>query len=347
MMVLAARGEELIVERVFGPEAPGAYKHPAAITELANGDLYLAYYGGSGEYADDTAVYGSRRAAGSTSWTDPVAIADTPFRSEGNPVVWQAPEGPVWLYYVIRYGETWSTSRIQAKVSTDGARTWTDPIVVAFREGMMVRNKPIVLRDGAHLIPVYHETGHDTERVGADSTSRFLRFDPAARTWEELGAIRSPNGNIQPAVVELADGRLVAYCRRGGGYGPREEGWIIRAESTDGGRSWTDGRDSAFPNPNAAVEFLRLRSGRLLLIFNDSMNRRTPLAAALSEDEDRSYPYRRNVMEGRGTFAYPYAVQTRDERIHLIFTSNERTVINLAAFDEAWVMGGGPATSGR
>ena len=45
--------------RVFGPEHPGRYKHPASITELANGDLYIAYYGGSGEYGDDTAVYGA------------------------------------------------------------------------------------------------------------------------------------------------------------------------------------------------------------------------------------------------------------------------------------------------
>ncbi len=42
--------------RVFGPEHPGQYKHPASITQLANGDLYIAYYGGSGEYGDDTAV---------------------------------------------------------------------------------------------------------------------------------------------------------------------------------------------------------------------------------------------------------------------------------------------------
>ncbi|MBN1510229.1 MAG: exo-alpha-sialidase, partial [Sedimentisphaerales bacterium] len=106
------------VERVFGPEHPGGrYKHPASITQLTNGDLYVAYYTGSGEYATDTAVYGARLPRAQTRWTTPVPIADTPFRSEGNPVVWQAPDGPVWLFYVVRYGPTWSTSRIQAKIS--------------------------------------------------------------------------------------------------------------------------------------------------------------------------------------------------------------------------------------
>ena len=52
---------ELRIERVFGPEVPtGPYKHPACMTELSNGDLYLVYYGGKGEYAVDTAVFGSR-----------------------------------------------------------------------------------------------------------------------------------------------------------------------------------------------------------------------------------------------------------------------------------------------
>ena len=55
------------VRRVFGPEHPGGrYKHPASITQLANGDLYLAYYTGSDEYAMDTAVYGARLPRGET-----------------------------------------------------------------------------------------------------------------------------------------------------------------------------------------------------------------------------------------------------------------------------------------
>jgi BNR repeat-like domain len=48
------------LRQIFGPGQPGKCKHPAAITELADGTLYLAPYGGSGEYATGTAVYGSR-----------------------------------------------------------------------------------------------------------------------------------------------------------------------------------------------------------------------------------------------------------------------------------------------
>lgn len=47
------------------------------------------------------------------------------------------------------------------------------------------------------------------------------------------------------------------------------------------------------------------------------------------------------MAEGAYDYAYPMAVQTRDGRIHLIFTSHERTVVNHAVFDEEWIKHGG------
>ena len=138
--------------------------------------------------------------------------------------------------------------------------------------------------------------------------------------------------------MQLNDHDLVAYCRRGGDYDPKTIGYIVRSESHDGGMTWSEGKDSAFPNPNAAIDFFKLKSGRLLLIFNDSMNRRTPLTAALSSDHDRTWPIRRNIREGDGDFGYPSAFQARDGRIHLVFTSERRSVVNHAVFDEDWIM---------
>ncbi|MBI1790621.1 MAG: exo-alpha-sialidase, partial [Acidobacteria bacterium] len=106
------------------------------------------------------------------------------------------------------------------------------------------------------------------------------------------------------------------------------------AESTDGGRTWSEGRDSSFPNPNAAVDFIKLRNGHLLLVYNDSMSQRTPLRVAISRDNDQTYPDRRDIAAGRDSYAYPVAIQTQDDKIHLIYTSQQRTVINHAVFSE-------------
>ncbi|MGH9660148.1 MAG: exo-alpha-sialidase, partial [Bryobacteraceae bacterium] len=245
---------------------------------------------------------------------------------------WEAPDGVVWLFYVIRFGDTWSTSRIALKLSRDGGETWSDSHLLAAEPGMMVRSRPIALSGGDYLLPVYHEAGDDRESVGAASTSLFLRYETRTKRWSESGRIRSRLGNIQPAVVEISPDRLVAYCRRGGDYKGRPDGWLVRAESSDGGRTWSEGRDSPFPNPNAAVDFLKLRDGRLVLVYNDSLSARTPLRVAISSDGDKTYPVRFNLAEGRNSFAYPMAIETADGKVHVIYTSDGRSVIHRAVF---------------
>ena len=336
--------DDIVFERVIGPEFPGKYKHPASIEELANGDLYIAYYGGDGEYADVTAVYGMRKKKGETKWSSPKIIADTPFYSDGNAVIWQAPDGVAWLFYVCRFGDTWSTSRIKAKLSHDNGNSWSDSFMVAMEEGMMVRSRPLLLADGDYLLPIYHETGHDTEIVGADSSSLFLRFNPKAKKWSQSNHIHSKKGNIQPSVVQLTDDHLVAYCRRGGGYGPGTEGFVIRSESHDGGRTWSEGEDTKFPNPNAAIDLLKLKNGHVVLVYNNSGTDRTPLTVAVSTDGGKSYPYRRDIAVGNHDYAYPYFIQSKDGRIHLVYTSEKRSVINHATFDESAILNEGAKT---
>ena len=258
--VSQAADDDVNIERVIGTEFPGKYKHPATIEELANGDLYIAYYGGDGEYAEQTACYGMRRKKGETKWSAPQIIADTPFHSDGNAVIWQAPDGLVWLFYVCRFGDTWSTSRIKGKISHDGANTWSDSFMVALEEGMMVRGRPIVLANGDYLLPIYHETGFDQEKVCADSTSLFLHFDPKTKKWSETSRIHSRMGNIQPAVAQIDDKRLIAYCRRGGSYERSRTATSCVANRTTAARPGAKGWIRNFPNPNAAVDFLRLKT---------------------------------------------------------------------------------------
>lgn len=337
--VPAMAAEDIIVEKVIGTEKPGAYKHPAAITELDNGDLFITFYGGGGEYEDESKVYGIRRAKGETAWSEPQLLADTPFQGEGNGIVWQAPDGLVWLFYVQRYGDTWSEARIKAKISEDGAKTWSDSMVLSFEMGTMVRGRPIVLNNGEYLLPVYLETGSDREIIGPDTTSYFLRHDPKTRTWTPTGRIKSKKGNLQPEAVQITDDHLVAYCRVGGGYEPATDRYLVRSESFDGGKTWKKGKDSQFPNPNSAVSFIKLQNGHLLLAYNDNMNERIPLTIAISEDNDKTWPHRRDIVAPGNTFAYPMAIQAKDGTIHVVYTTDSRATVMLTSFKEEAILG--------
>lgn len=332
--------EDLRIEHIVGPEAPtGDYKHPASVTELANGDLYVVFFSGKGEYFDNAAaVYSVRLKKGQKKWSKPEAIARNPFHSLGNAVVWQAPDGVVWLFYVSRYGELWDSSRITAKISRDGAKTWSESFMLTFEAGTMVRNLPIVLENGDYLLPVYHEIGNDPELTTPECTSFFMRYDPRSRVWTESNRVKSRLGNIQPAPAVISGDYLVAFCRRGGDYEGRPDGWMVRTESRDGGKTWSGGVDAPFPNPNAAVDFLRLQSGHHLLVYNDSFSERTPLTVALSVDGAKTFPHKWNLLaQPNGDYAYPTAIQTRDGQIQIIYTDERKKVMRAIFREDAVV----------
>lgn len=328
--------DDITFERVIGPEFPGKYKHPATVAEFQNGDLFIAYYSGTGEYEQDTRCYGMRLKKGETKWSEPVVIADTPNRSDGNVAVWQAPDGVVWMFYVVNYGPTWSHARTKYKVSRDNGYTWSDADVLTFEKGSMVRSRPILLNDGDYLLPVYHETGEDPERTDPDTCSYFLRYNVAKKTWTESNRIMSKTGNLQASPVQIDDKFLVAYLRCGGNYESDPTRFMYRSESRDGGLTWSDGELTQFKNPNSAGDFIRLKNGHLLLVWNDTnTGDRMPLTVAISTDNDKTYPYRRNVVnKPSDTAAYPSAIQTQDGKIHIVYTSGKRVNIDHIVFDE-------------
>ena len=123
--------------------------------------------------------------------------------------------------------------------------------------------------------------------------------------------------------------------RRGGGYGPSSSGHIQKSESHDGGYTWSEAVDTEFPNPNSAVDVVKLKNGHIVLVYNNHMYERSPLTVAVSMDGGKTFPYRRDIGGGDNSFAYPYIIQTRDEKIHVLYTTNGRSTIMKAVFDEA------------
>jgi hypothetical protein len=64
-----------------------------------------------------------------------------------------------------------------------------------------------------------------------------------------------------------------------------------------------------------------------------------PLTVSISTDNDRTYPYKRNIVDKpKDTAAYPFAIQTKNGKIHVLYTSESRTVINHAIFDEKVIL---------
>jgi hypothetical protein len=170
-------------------------------------------------------VFGSRLKKGSRQWTRPARLAHDPFRSLGNAVIWQAPGGLVWLFYVVRYGgNVVEFPRSGQSVTADQAATWSDAFPLVSEEGMMVCNRPIVLHNGDYLLPLYHETGYNTEFTAPDSCGLFLRYDVKRRSGKQTGRIKVRHGAISsPCRWRCARNFLIAYIRRGGNFEPHHQ----------------------------------------------------------------------------------------------------------------------------
>lgn len=197
------------------------------------------------------------------------------------------------------------------------------------RLGWMTRIHPVVLKNGRWLLPLYHD---------GFSCSLFAISDDAGVHWRPSAPILG-GGNVQPCVVERRDGRLMALMRDNGPPPAR----ALVAESADRGETWTPARDSDIPNPGSSLEAVVLRSGRWLLVLNDTEQGRHSLAAWLSADEGSTWPWRRSLARcapGAGGFAYPSVLQTRDGSLHATFSSEAagKSTIVHARFSEEWLL---------
>lgn len=298
---------------------PGAAGHHAAtVAVFPDGELFAAWYSYLGpEELDGAKIYSARKKPGDAAWSEPkLEIArDEPV---GNPVLFIESDDVLLFYAVAPLG--WSTARIELVRSADRGETWSEPVQLPGPIGSNVRFPPIRLRDGRLLLPAYDDLFY---------RSMFLTSTDGA-DWELLPIVSSGDEArpIQPSVVELDSGRLLAVMRN------TAKGWLWVMASDDGAATWTPPADSGFPNPGSAAALHSLASGHLILVYNDSPEERRPLTIALSEDDGQTWPHRMILADGDETYSYPSVTQSPDGHIHIVYTLARREIRH-AVLDES------------
>ncbi|WP_339319510.1 sialidase family protein [Paenibacillus sp. FSL R10-2734] len=323
--------------------------HSANMLELDNGDLLCVWFSGSGEGNPDTNVLLSRLPAGSNRWEEPIEVASDLERSEQNPVVFQAPDGGIWLLHTSTEPHNQRTSRIIFRISEDRGRTWGERCVLHEGPGLFLRSPILAMSNGEWLLPCYYckDGGH---------YSVVLISSDQGATWKEY-EVEGAQHRVQMSVVERHPGTLFAVFRS------RQADRIYSSTSTDFGRTWSQPIKTALPNNNSSVQMTQLTNGDLVLIYNDStMERdqhrwvqrkgewrkkplRTPLTIAVSEDGGATWPYIRNIQisdaeyrEFQIGYSYPCIIQTKDGIIHTAY-SFLRKAIKYVQFTEDWIKG--------
>jgi len=315
---------ELIFDQI--PNAP--VHHCSSITEAANGDLLVSWYGGSYESSDDQAIFLSRCAKGSHQWSKPRVLLRSPGKPPGNAILFTDDRKRIWLVWGRMDGEQpmvrgtgWDACRLFFRTSDDNGVTWTeDNPFYHDTLGWLPRNLTMELRDGTLILPISDERNGR----GVD-LSFFLSTRDNGETWTQSGIMR---GGEQPTFIERNDGSLLAYLR----VRPN----IVASESRDGGRTWTTPAPTKWKNPDAGICMRKLADGHVLLVFNNQSDSRTPLHIARSTDDGQTWSEPLKMESDPGEYSYPSVLQATDGMIHVIYTFR-RYSIKHVEFNEDWL----------
>jgi predicted neuraminidase len=190
-----------------------------------------------------------------------------------------------------------------------------------------VRAKPIRLADGTLLAG----TSVESHRCW---TSFVDRSTDGGVTWLRSNAIHETTGHnqIQPTLFVGKDDRIVALMRS---RNPRK---VCRAESADGGKTFTPAEPIDVPNPSAGIDAVRTTAGDAFLIYNPTPLLRTPLSLARSTDDGKTWAKVLDLETEPGEYSYPAMIATADGKLAMTYTWR-RTHIKYVTADPAKLRG--------
>jgi predicted neuraminidase len=115
---------------------------------------------------------------------------------------------------------------------------------------------------------------------------------------------------------------------------------ICVADSEDNGLTWTEARPIDVPNPNLGIDAVRLRDGRIVLIYNNTTSGRTPLNLAVSSDGEHFKMFR-TLEDQPGEYSYPAIIQAADGDLEMTYTWNRTSIrhVHLSLSDIPWQSG--------
>ncbi|HUT30625.1 MAG TPA: SUMF1/EgtB/PvdO family nonheme iron enzyme [Sedimentisphaerales bacterium] len=323
-----------------------AHNHDPAIVECPNGDLIACWYTCVDEGARELAQAASRLRRGEVEWEPASPFWDAPDRNDHAPAMWF--DGPETIYHFTGVGADGGRGRMVMvmRSSKDSGATWSAPraIVPDFTGGHQLSEPVFRMHDGTIVLTV---DGRRTLWMSSDE----------GLTWD------NPGGDIlgiHAGVTQLKDGSIFAFSRSNG---DRETMPI--SISRDRGKTFTYEPSEFQPiGGGQRLVLLRLKEGPLFFasfanhgegmeITDSTGTKRNVrgLFAAVSEDEGRTWPYKRLLSDdGPGRTiectdggavvlsarsaeyrGYLSVCQSADSLIHLISSRNHY------AFNLKWI----------
>lgn len=196
------------------------------------------------------------------------------------------------------------------RISKDEAKSWSDAIpCITDRVGYFVLNndRVIQLEDGRLMMAValHNYPGGEWSNQG-DLYAYYSDDDGQSWTVSEKVPNDSDMITHEPGLIELSDGRILMFIRASGGYQQF-------SYSSDRGETWSPVEPSNIPSPVSPATIEKIPgTGDWLLVWNnndgsdsDLEGKRTPLTAAVSSDEGKTWKHIQNIEDDpEGWYCY-------------------------------------------
>jgi formylglycine-generating enzyme required for sulfatase activity len=330
------------------------HNHCPGIAACPNGDLLVTFYTCNEESGREMAVAATRLRRGSDHFDPDEIFYKAPGRNMHATALWWDGKNTLYHFQGIGIGDGWQSLALMVRTSDDSGATWSDPTWIS-REHQL-RNMPIAgvigTSDGKIVVPCDAVTGGDGgSAVHVSSDAGKTWTDPGAGTvplrpkYSDPGVHGGSIAGIHAKLVELNDHRWMAF-----GRGDSIDGRMPMSITADAGKTWAYA-PTVFPpiTSGQRMVLMRLKEGPLLLVsfandpgmeFTDPTGNKFVghgMYAALSTDDGRTWPVRKLLTPGEGTFdgqgwtgvfktdtthaepkGYLAATQTPDGWIHLV-----------------------------
>jgi predicted neuraminidase len=373
-------------------EPAGSQNHAPQLCWLTPELLACVWMAGGQEGTAGMGIVLSLLAATSGRWTEPQLVSQDPERSEQNPLLFVA-GGLLHLVHTAQrsrsldepFWESGSSFSMQwtaqlrhqslplaaldpANPASWGPAAWSRATNL-LEEPAFCRHPPLQRPDGRWLLPIYRslETGGD---FGHDH-SQVLLLEPdggAVASYPAEQAALAPipvpesTGRVHGSIVTTADGSgLLQFFRS------RLADRIYLSRSSPEGEQWSPPEPIQLPNNNSSIQAVRLRSGRLAMIYNrfgfesdpaapqawgeaNWPRTRWPLSIALSANDGQSWPWIRDIDTGfgfcgtanwqlNGQLAYPTLIEGQPGELHIAYSWAGRAAIRYLCLQEDEILG--------
>ncbi|NHE59865.1 exo-alpha-sialidase [Cyclobacterium sp. GBPx2] len=315
----------------IGKEGANPRNSEGSFIQLKDGRILFAYSkfeGGSGDHAS-AFIAGRYSSDGGNTWTDEdeVIVSNEGGMNVMSVSFLRLQNGSIALFYARKNSLDDCTP--YTRISHDEARTWSAPVrVINDREGYFVLNndRVIQLPGGRLLVPVsLHKI------AGKDFSMRGRIYcyysDDNGRTWQGTMELPNPKEVVlqEPGLVLLKNGAIRMWLRT-------DRGVQYLSESYDKGFTWEEVYPSDIASPRSPASLKRIpKTGDLLLIWNnndgsieDKASFRTPLTAAVSKDEGKSWIHIKTLENDPDGFFCYTAISFLDDKVLLGYMAANR-----------------------